>query len=65
MRIAKPSLDEDQSAALTMADWSALKGRAGISVFTDHVADDEVLAKRFAAFNFLLRHARKNIAEKT
>jgi phosphoglycerate dehydrogenase-like enzyme len=51
MRIA--ILDDYQSVALTMADWSPLKGRAKITVFTDHVADEEVLAKRLAPFDIL------------
>lgn len=51
MRIA--ILDDYQSVALTMADWSPLEGRAEISVFTDHVVDQEALAKRLALFDVL------------
>lgn len=51
MRIA--ILDDYQSVALTMADWSPLEGRAEISVFTDHVVDQEALAKRLAPFDVL------------
>jgi phosphoglycerate dehydrogenase-like enzyme len=36
-----------------MADWSPLEGRAEISVFTDHVVDQEALAKRLAPFDVL------------
>ena len=37
MRIA--ILDDYQSVALKMADWSPLEGKAEISVFSDHVAE--------------------------
>ena len=33
-------LDDYQSVALEMADWSVLNGRARITVFRDHIADD-------------------------
>jgi phosphoglycerate dehydrogenase-like enzyme len=36
-----------------MADWSPLEDRAEISVFTDHVADQETLVKRLAPFDIL------------
>lgn len=51
MRIA--ILDDYQFVALTMADWSPLEGRAEINVFTDHVVDEEALAKRLAPFDIL------------
>ncbi len=51
MRIA--ILDDYQSVAMTMADWSPLEGRAEISVFTDHVADEALLARRLAPFDIL------------
>ena len=51
MRIA--ILDDYQSVALTMADWSPLAGRAEISVFTDHLADETDLVERLAPFDVL------------
>jgi hypothetical protein len=39
MRIA--ILDDYQSVALKMADWSPLEGKAEISVFSDYVADED------------------------
>ena len=36
-------LDDYQDAALKMADWSALSGRAEITVFNDHFADPSAL----------------------
>jgi phosphoglycerate dehydrogenase-like enzyme len=51
MRIAV--LDDYQSVALTMADWSPLADRADISVFTDHVTDETALAERLAPFDIL------------
>ena len=43
-------LDDYQSVALTMADWSPLHGRAEVSVFTDHLTDEAALAERLAPF---------------
>jgi hypothetical protein len=37
MKVA--SLDDYQNVALKLADWSAVRRRAGISEFNDHVAD--------------------------
>ena len=51
MRIA--ILDDYQGVALCMADWSPLEGRAKITVFTDHLADEDALAKRLAPFDVL------------
>ena len=51
MRIA--ILDDYQGAALVMADWSPLEGRADITVFTDHLADENALAERLAPFEVL------------
>ena len=51
MRIA--ILDAYQSVALTMADSSPLTGRAEVTVFSDHVADEDALAERLAPFDIL------------
>ena len=51
MRIAV--LDDYQSVALTIADWSPLEGRADVTVFSDHVTDEAVLAERLAPFGVL------------
>ena len=51
MRIA--ILDDYQSVALAMADWSALQHRAGITVFTDHLADEDRLVERLLPFDVL------------
>ena len=51
MRIA--ILDAYQSVALTMADSSPLNGRAEVTVFSDHVADEDALAERLAPFDIL------------
>ena len=34
-------LDDYQNAALESADWSVLRDRADISVFEDHLADQD------------------------
>ena len=44
-------LDDYQDAALKMADWSALSGRAEITVFNDHVADPSALVERLLPFD--------------
>src|SRR5271154_6958986 len=44
-------LDDYQNVALKMADWSALSGRADITVFNDHVADPSTLVERLLPFD--------------
>src|SRR5215471_13017185 len=44
-------LDDYQNVALKMADWSALAGRAEITVFNDHFADPQTLVERLAPFD--------------
>lgn len=51
MRIA--ILDDYQNVSLKMADWTALAGKADITVFNDHVAAPEALVERLAPFDIL------------
>ncbi len=44
-------LDDYQNVALTYADWDRLKGRADVTVFTDHLADEDALVKRLEPFD--------------
>ena len=44
-------LDDYQNVALKMADWSALSGRAEITVFNDHIADPSALVDRLLPFD--------------
>jgi phosphoglycerate dehydrogenase-like enzyme len=44
-------LDDYQGVALQMADWSALRDRASIEVFSDHLADPDRLVERLAPFD--------------
>ncbi len=44
-------LDDYQNVGLKMADWSALSGRAEITVFNDHVADPSALVERLLPFD--------------
>src|SRR5260221_13053825 len=44
-------LDDYQNAALEMADWSPLCGRATITVFNDHVADPDHVVERLLPFD--------------
>jgi phosphoglycerate dehydrogenase-like enzyme len=46
-------LDDYQDVALRMADWSPLQGRAGITVFHDHLADAEAVTERLQPFEVL------------
>ena len=47
-------LDDYQQVALSSADWSAVTGRADITVFTDHVADSGDLAGRLAPYDVIV-----------
>ncbi len=51
MRIA--ILDDYQSVALEMADWSRLRADAELTVFSDHLDDEDRLAERLAPFEVL------------
>jgi phosphoglycerate dehydrogenase-like enzyme len=46
-------LDDYQNVALRMADWSALAGRAEITVFNDHLADPVAIVERLAPFDVI------------
>jgi phosphoglycerate dehydrogenase-like enzyme len=48
MRIAV--LDDYQGVARQMADWSALEGRATVTIFHDHLADTEGIVARLEPF---------------
>ena len=49
MRVAV--LDDYQNVALSMADWSEVAARAEITVFTDHLADQDAVVERLAPFD--------------
>ena len=44
-------LDDYQGVALTLADWSAIQGRASVTVFTDHLADPDAVVERLLPFD--------------
>lgn len=46
-------LDDYQNVALAMADWSVLEPHAGVSVFNDHLADQEALVARLQPFEIV------------
>jgi phosphoglycerate dehydrogenase-like enzyme len=46
-------LDDYQNVALKMADWSALSGRAEITVFSDHLADPSAVVERLLPFDIV------------
>jgi phosphoglycerate dehydrogenase-like enzyme len=52
MRVA--ILDDYQAVALSIADWSPLKDRAQVTVFQDHLTDQDRLAERLRDFECIL-----------
>lgn len=44
-------LDDYQDVAVRVADWSALRGRATVTVFNDHVADPAAVVARLQPFD--------------
>ena len=46
-------LDDYQGAALRLADWSVLEGRAVVTVFNDHLADGDAVVERLKGFDVL------------
>ena len=43
-------LDDYQTAARSYGDWDRLAGRADVTVFTDHLSDEDALAARLEPF---------------
>jgi phosphoglycerate dehydrogenase-like enzyme len=46
-------LDDYQNSALDSADWSALRDRADITVFNDHIADPDAVIERLQPFDVI------------
>jgi phosphoglycerate dehydrogenase-like enzyme len=46
-------LDDYQNVALQFGDWQRLTGRAEVAVFTEHVADPDVLVERLSGFEII------------
>lgn len=46
-------LDDYQGVALSVADWSKVRQRANITVFDDHLDDNDAVAERLAPFDVL------------
>jgi phosphoglycerate dehydrogenase-like enzyme len=46
-------LDDYQNVALSFADWSALDGRATVTVFNDHLADSDAVVERLQPFDIV------------
>jgi phosphoglycerate dehydrogenase-like enzyme len=44
-------LDDYQGIALSIADWSQVSNRANITVFRDHLADEDAVAERLSPFD--------------
>src|SRR5260221_14770480 len=47
------ALDDYQHVALSLADWSALDGRATVTVFDDHLAHSDAVVERLQPFNIV------------
>ena len=47
-------LDDYQNVALEMADWSPLKGDVEVTVFNDHLADEDEVAARLRDFEIVM-----------
>jgi phosphoglycerate dehydrogenase-like enzyme len=47
-------LDDYQNVALSIADWSALSGRAELTAFNEHIADRAALAAALADFDIVV-----------
>jgi phosphoglycerate dehydrogenase-like enzyme len=44
-------LDDYQGVALTFADWSAIRGRATVDIFNDHLSDSHALVQRLRPYD--------------
>ena len=46
-------LDDYQNVALSLADWSVLEGRASVTVFNDHLFDQDAIIERLQPFDIV------------
>jgi phosphoglycerate dehydrogenase-like enzyme len=53
MRAKIAVMDDYQGVALKMADWSAVTARAHVDVFSDHLADADLLAERLLPYDVI------------
>lgn len=47
-------LDDYQNVAMDMADWSPLNGDVEVTVFNDHLADEDAVAERLRDFQIVM-----------
>jgi len=52
-------LDDYQNVALSLADWDRLKDRVQFTVFNDHLADEDAVAKRLADFEIVIMNRER------
>ena len=52
-QLAVAILDDYQDVSLAMADWGAVRRHASITVFGDHIADDDRLVERLLPFDIV------------
>src|ERR1700722_7966610 len=53
-------LDDYQGVALEMADWSALEGRARVTVFRDHIADERAVIEGLPRLKMIASTGSRN-----
>jgi phosphoglycerate dehydrogenase-like enzyme len=53
MQVNIAVLDNYQSVALKMADWSSLANRAQVDVYNDHLADPDAVVKRLLPYDIV------------
>jgi hypothetical protein len=46
-------LDDYQSVALSLANWSVLDAQAMVTVFNDHLADSDAVVERLQPFDIV------------
>lgn len=46
-------IDDYQSVGLKSADWSSIEQRVSVDVFTDTIADEDLLVKRLADYDII------------
>ena len=51
-------LDDYQHISLKMADWSSIPGNPEISVFNDHISDENSLVERLLPFDIVNSHRK-------
>ncbi|MCC9204304.1 D-2-hydroxyacid dehydrogenase family protein [Arthrobacter sp. zg-Y769] len=54
MTVTCAVIDDYQDAATRFADWDSLRGQVELTVFSDHLADEDAVAARLAGFDVVV-----------